>query len=1506
MAHFPNHRGWMYDCCYSGRRGLKEDFVIGVEEFVETARQSQYYAIDGGIRCPCLKCECTRILKDDEVKVHLYQKGFMPNYKIWTFHGEEIPSTSTAGNNCLASGSNTFVRTNEINDINHMQEMVNHALGRHGQEEAYDCLDEESPNETTQRFYNLLIEANKPVFEGSIKSKLLACLQIMACKSNWNVPNQALDFMTKFFLRLTPPNNSLPKNFYEAKSCVSKLGFEIKKIDCCLNGCMRFYDNENGKNDASLVECKFCGHPRFQTLHPGRSQGKPIAFKSMFYLSIIPRLQRMFTSMQTAQHMTWHDGNKIEGVLCHPSDSEAWKHFNRKHPSFASEPCNVRLGLCLDGFTPYLQASTSPYSCWPVIVTPYNLPPEMCMTKLYMFLTCIISGPSNPKASIDIYLEPLIDDLKKLWSGIWTYDISRKQNFLMRTTLMWTINDFPAYGMLSGWILGLTVVEGSYAVITHLDETGKLFAKDKLKEICPPPKLTPSQIWTRVEHLPKVTESGVIRIKGYGDWHNWTKRSIFWDLPYWKDNLLRHNLDVMHIEKNFFDNIINTVMNLKALDNGRMLKPKANYMITKDEARIVCQWIKDLKMPDGYSSNLARCANIEKGSTQGMKSHDCHVFMDTLIPLAFSCLPVHFLNPLTKISHFFKDLSSTTLKADSLAKLEENIPIILRKLERVLPPAFFDSMEHLPIHLAYEAWLGGPVQYRWMYPFERFMGESKRSVKNKARVEGSICVAYLHRETTYFCSHYFKNFMLSTNNVRNETQYQRKISHSTLSVFQQLGRHAGKEMTHWLTDAEFNSVHVHSLIVFIIFNNSFLVAEHIPEGSASGRIHSEFPAWFRYQVHNQPLNPTIQELRYLANWPMRCVKEGHTYFVNGGTRIDPRYNIVELHMSSRYRPFDPFILASNVRQVYYVPYPPFPSIDKRGWCVAIQTKPRGRIDSNDVEEDNAYQVDEMSQEIEHIEVERVPGLQDPNGDFEKLQGQIQEEGDKPVQEEEGQEEEQQEKEDDEEEEEEDDDDDDDDDDFNTHMMMIDSRNSNTKCWALTYCKPSCSIHTSHAVDHHVLSTPSPSDAADRHVLSTPSHDVDRHVLSTPHPPINPLPTPDVLSTPDLVVQPTQDPTSLPPPAFLGTQIDSSSRPSSSSIPSSDGRPTPSVDHDSAGVDDDDPALADRPMIEPYGKEFVPSRVASQAITRSIKQQFLQPWPTWGAILPDDRKPFWERFKVQWLPQHEVQIQRNFHSKASHRLSEMFREARITGKRLYWIEEQIWTSLLEHWNSPQYRAKCAIAQKNRSSERGGVLHIGGSITIHEHAMRMFSTKLMFARELLTSSWMKGPERHISSHSSCPQSTQQTDDDEDHIRSQCWVDVVGGKKKGRIYGTWQLAANYSVGRGGLKHQPSSSSQRPHETIHALTQQLQKREREYSELRQEFTNFKELVMRLLPQSAVPPASHSQPTLVQPTEVQPTHVQSIPVQTPSVQSPFVHPTLEPQNNEQEDNYQPEHYDDY
>lgn len=74
------------------------------------------------------------------------------------------------------------------------------------------------------------------------------------------------------------------------------------------------------------------------------------------------------------------------------------------------------------------------------------------MKSPYFMMTLLIPGPKCPGNDIDVYLQPMIEELKELWEvGFETYDAHAKSNFTLRASVMWTINDFPAYGNLSGW-----------------------------------------------------------------------------------------------------------------------------------------------------------------------------------------------------------------------------------------------------------------------------------------------------------------------------------------------------------------------------------------------------------------------------------------------------------------------------------------------------------------------------------------------------------------------------------------------------------------------------------------------------------------------------------------------------------------------------------------------------------------------------------------------------------------------------------------------------------------------------------------------------------------------------------------------------------------------------------------------------------------------------------------------------------------------------------------------
>ncbi|KAF3643640.1 putative peroxidase 4-like [Capsicum annuum] len=143
--------------------------------------------------------------------------------------------------------------------------------------------------------------------------------------------------------------------------------------------------------------------------------------------------------------MRWHKEENIEdGVMRHLSDSIEWKSLDEHYPTFSTELRNVRLGLASDGFQPNGNMSFN-YSIWLVVLATYNFPPWDCMKSPYFMMTLLIPSPKCPDNDIDVYLQPMIDELNELWNGVETYDAHSKYNFLLCVALLWTINNFPVY-----------------------------------------------------------------------------------------------------------------------------------------------------------------------------------------------------------------------------------------------------------------------------------------------------------------------------------------------------------------------------------------------------------------------------------------------------------------------------------------------------------------------------------------------------------------------------------------------------------------------------------------------------------------------------------------------------------------------------------------------------------------------------------------------------------------------------------------------------------------------------------------------------------------------------------------------------------------------------------------------------------------------------------------------------------------------------------------------------
>ncbi|KAK9071565.1 hypothetical protein SSX86_007993 [Deinandra increscens subsp. villosa] len=688
---------------------LSKAYGEGVNAFLEFAQINNPNS--DVIPCPCVECINLIHHSIGNVRYHLFARGFDENYKVWYFHGE---TNSEVEVNCPDE--------NRPPEFDYTKEMLR---------DAFTYVEKEPDS-----LKSLLEECDKPLYEGSNYNALSGLLIFQQLKGQFGWSDASFDALLGALKKILPSNNTILSSVYEAKKLLKGIGLQYEKFHASENDCVLFW---NEHKDAS--ECPTCGTSRWT------KNTKNVPRKVMWYFPPIPRFRRMFSSPEIAHDLTWHSQGRVN------------------------------------------------------------------------------EGPKQPGNNIDVYLAPLIADLKLLWeTGVMTFDAYKKEHFNLRAILLWTINDFPAYGNLSGcvtkgynacpicsentcsqWLPKSKKVcflgHRRFLTPTHPFRKRKKDVNNETENDAPKKPLSGEEIYdylagfentwgqkkkskkeTSKKKKPKKKTPKKKKENSDERAKFWHKKSIFFELEYWKKLLVRHQLDVMHIEKNVCESVYGTLLNLphKTKDGlkarqdleelgikpelqtqqkgNRLYLPPAIYTMNSSEKHLFYDTLSNMKVPDGYCSNFKNLVSDDVSKMNGLKSNDCHVLMQQLLPFAIKeVLNVKVRKTIISLCHFFNELCSKVVDVSKLGKLQSEIVSTLCLLEKYFPPSFFDVMIHLMVHLVREVRLCGPVHFRWMYPFERFMKTLKGYVRNHHRPEACIAECYVAEEALKFCSNYFKN-----------------------------------------------------------------------------------------------------------------------------------------------------------------------------------------------------------------------------------------------------------------------------------------------------------------------------------------------------------------------------------------------------------------------------------------------------------------------------------------------------------------------------------------------------------------------------------------------------------------------------------------------------------------------------------------------------------------------------------------------------------------------------
>ncbi|KAH9302853.1 hypothetical protein KI387_014436, partial [Taxus chinensis] len=643
----------------------------------------------------------------------------------------------------------------------------------------------------THQESNMKTLASTKLYEGARISVLATILLLLNLKAIFGWSDTSFTALLRFLAdKLLPEGNRLPRSYREVKNSLSDLGMDYKVYHACPNDCMLFYqENENKEN------CHVCGESRYE--HQGVVKSIKVPRKVLRHFPLIPQLKHVFQCKDIGNLMDWHSYNKsIDGTMRIVADGKAWKEIDEQWPDFASEPRNARISIAMDGFNPY-SIQSSMYSIWPIVAVVNNLPPWMAIKKEQIMLTLIVPGKYQVK-NMDIYLRPVIDELKVLWKGFQMHDISRpigRRDFFFRGMMCWTIHDAPGLSVCCGiqtkGKFGCPSC-GSETIAKHSNHLKKVIFHEyrqflpinhryrvrkrgefnnKAMKLPIPKCMTPNDWYTAYNNVEGELPRGMKRF------------SIFYELPYYRYLPIAHLLDVMHIGCNVSKSLW-YLINGKKVDGLRLRRDlqENNVMphlwpnpiddsysigpwrLTNEEKRQVKSTIKEIKFPTGFAATLKNAFTRGKDEElTGLKTHDWHNLLKVILPVIIpNSFDKDIRDAIFDLSGYMRWLTSKEIRMEDIDYWKKQAPILLCKIQKHLPLTFFDSQVHYLVHLVREIEYCGPVTSRSMWLVERLLKVLKHFVRQRARPEGSIATGYTTFKAMVRVTQYLPKFHLDT------------------------------------------------------------------------------------------------------------------------------------------------------------------------------------------------------------------------------------------------------------------------------------------------------------------------------------------------------------------------------------------------------------------------------------------------------------------------------------------------------------------------------------------------------------------------------------------------------------------------------------------------------------------------------------------------------------------------------------------------------------------------